>query len=621
MDAREAAPDGANTGVRPEALVYLNPQGEIVHGNEAFAALTGHAPAALQGQALVQLVDPTDAEAVLPQLQRGLRGESLTCEVRLRTAAGSSERFALTMFPLHPTAEAGTGVLLRPVEATARAAAAVQEREKRLSIIFQTIADVIFVLQVEGPGQYRFQFVNQAFTRVTGLEAAQVVGNTVADVIPEPSLSLVLDHYQQALQTGQPVHWVETSDYPSGRVVGEVSVTPVLDAAGRYSQIVGVVHDVTERQQIEHALRDSSERFRYALKATTDALYDWDVAADTLFWGEGFEELFGHQLAQNPTPFSQWSAHVHPDDVARTVDDLRYTALHTTRTRWQQEYRFERADGRWATVFDRGYLLRDEAGRAVRMIGAMQDVSERKEAEQRQQQLAQELFQHNADLQQFTYLVSHNLRAPLANATGFAGLLDRLQPGSAEFGQTLQHLHTSLRRVDEILRDLNTILSVRGRALLTEPEPVPLAEVLREVTDLLAEDLASSGGEIRDELPAGLRVLGRKAYFHSIFYNLLSNAIKYRSAERALLVTVRAEPPAEGWVTIHVADNGAGFDASRARPDAFQLYQRLHAGVPGRGIGLFLVKAHTESMGGRVAVASNVGQGTTFTLQFRSPAA
>jgi signal transduction histidine kinase len=200
-------------------------------------------------------------------------------------------------------------------------------------------------------------------------------------------------------------------------------------------------------------------------------------------------------------------------------------------------------------------------------------------------------------------------------------LLALLPPATPDFNQAVEHLNTSLRRVDEILRDLNTILSVRGQALLAVPEPVPLAEVLREVTDLLAADLAGCGGEVQDELPADLRIQGRKAYFHSILYNLLTNAIKYRSAQRPLRVTVGATVEAAGAVTLTVADNGTGFDTSRPGTDAFQLYQRFHTAVPGRGIGLFLVKAHTESMGGRVTVDSRIGQGTTFTLQFSAPAA
>ncbi|RTQ52123.1 PAS domain-containing sensor histidine kinase [Hymenobacter gummosus] len=616
MQASDLTPGGAPPAPQLPAWASLNDRGELVHGNAALAALLGCPVGALAGQSLVALLEPADAPTVRGLLPRAGRGEALSCPVRLPAAAGWYE---LTLLP----AAGSTEVLLRPLSpapaAPAPPPAPDQEREAQLNIIFESISDVIFVLGVEGPRRYRFQFVNAAFLRITGLPREQVLGRAVAEVIPEPSLSLALGQYQAAIRSGQTTHWVETSDYPSGRLVGEVCVTPVFDAAGTCQQLVGVVHDVTEQQQAEQALRESNERFRYALKATTDALYDWDVAADTLFWGEGFAELFGYQLAQNPTPFSQWSAYVHPDDAARTVDDLRYTAFHTEQPRWQQEYRFQRADGSWATVFDRGYLLRDARGRAVRMIGAMQDVSERKAAEQRQQQLAQELFQQNADLQQFTYLLSHNLRAPLANATGFAGLLGRLQPGTAQFEQTLEYLNTSLRRVDEILHDLNAILSVRGQALLVVPEPVPLAEVLGEVTELLAAELAGCGAEVCAELPPALRLQGRKAYFHSIFYNLLTNAIKYRAPERPLRVVVGATTGADGSVALTVADNGTGFDAGRR--DAFQLYQRFHTGVPGRGIGLFLVKAHAESMGGRVAVSSRVGQGTTFTLQFSSPAA
>jgi hypothetical protein len=101
---------------------------------------------------------------------------------------------------------------------------------------------------------------------------------------------------------------------------------------------------------------------------------------------------------------------VHPDDVSHTVDDRHYTIAHTQHNHWQQEYRFECADGSWSLVFDRGYIIRNATGQAVRMIGAMQDITARKAAEEKHQRMAQELFKQNADLQQFTYIVSHNLR-------------------------------------------------------------------------------------------------------------------------------------------------------------------------------------------------------------------
>jgi PAS domain S-box-containing protein len=487
-------------------------------------------------------------------------------------------------------------------------------RDQQLSVIFRSISDIIFVLEVEPGPRYRFAFINQAFLDVTGLPEAAVRGRLVQEVIPEPSLSLVLTKYQQAVDTQQRVVWLETTEYPTGRRVGEVAVTPVLTKAGTCGQLVGTVHDLTAQKQIEEALRVSNEQFGYVLKATSDAIYDWDIAADTLRWGEGVEGLFGYELSCPPSTFRQWADLVHPDDVAHTVDDLHHQVVHTLLTHWQQEYRFQCADGSWAVVFDRGYILRDETGRAVRMIGAMQDITARKAAEEKHHRMAQEVFQQNADLQQFTYIVSHNLRAPLANARGYASLLTHTKHDLPLFDTALQHLQTSLAQFDTVIADVNAILSIRDRAKINRPELVPLATVCDQVCQTLAQALQDCGGSVHCALPEDLLVPGNHAYFYSIFYNLLANAIKYRSEQRPLRVEVVRTPSTEPEVVVCVSDNGVGFDRQKAGNQVFGLYQRFHTGREGQGLGLFLVKSHLEAMGGRVEVSSRVEEGTYFTL-------
>ncbi|QHJ06876.1 PAS domain S-box protein [Hymenobacter busanensis] len=616
MNECDVVPIGGYPEQQAEALFFLNQQGEFSHVNEQFTALTGHTAEALLSRSLAELVDPDGAAAVGQVLAYALHGHGLTFDARLRTAAGTFVRFALTTFPQQPAAQtAGIGGILRLAETAQQTDSAVREREKQLSIISRTIADVIFVLKVETAGQYRFLFVNKAFTDTTGLRGEQVVNRLVQDVIPEPSLSMVLANYQQAVATKRRVIWLETSNYPTGQVVGEVCVTPVLGDDGECCQLVGVVHDLTAQHKVEEDLRASNERFRYALKATTDALYDWDIQADTLLWGEGFEDLFGYHLESNPSEFGQWSDFVHPDDAAHTVDTLLNTAHQTTRNHWQQEYRFQRADGTWATVFDRGYIIRDEQERPVRMIGAMQDISARKEAEAQQQRMAQELFAQNADLQQFTYIVSHNLRAPLANARGYAQLLTRLPTDSEAFATSLGHMQTSLEQLDIVLNDINDILSIRDKPAGRQ-EKVHLSSVCEQVRQNLAETLSASGGTLTCTIPPDLSVVGNRAYFHSIFYNLLANAIQYRSAERPLHIEVEGGCAADGNKVVTVADNGSGFDLDKAGADVFQLYKRFHTTPKGRGIGLFLVKSHVEAMGGRIEVSSRVGEGTRFTLSF-----
>jgi PAS domain S-box-containing protein len=133
----------------------------------------------------------------------------------------------------------------------ARADAVLSESQQRLASIYDTVRDVIFHLAVEPDGQFRFASVNAAFLRVTGLSAEAVIGRTVNEVIPEPSLTMVLGKYRQAIEGHTSVLWEETSDFPTGRLTGEVSLTPVFDNTGKCTHLVGSVHDVTERKRAE----------------------------------------------------------------------------------------------------------------------------------------------------------------------------------------------------------------------------------------------------------------------------------------------------------------------------------------------------------------------------------
>jgi PAS domain S-box-containing protein len=132
-----------------------------------------------------------------------------------------------------------------------KTAEALRESERQLVSIYNTVQDVVFHLAVESEGRFRFVSVNAAFLKVTGLSRELVVGKTVDEVIPEPSLAMVLEKYRRASEEHTVVRWEETSDYPSGRLTGEVSVVPVFNDAGACTHLVGSVHDITERKRAE----------------------------------------------------------------------------------------------------------------------------------------------------------------------------------------------------------------------------------------------------------------------------------------------------------------------------------------------------------------------------------
>jgi two-component system CheB/CheR fusion protein len=135
-----------------------------------------------------------------------------------------------------------------------------QAREAELSAIYQNVPGIVFYIAVEKEDEFRFQSVSQEFLRATGLNRDQVVGALVCDVIPRPSCDIVLGHYREAIRSGRPVRWEEESEYPSGRRYGEVAVTPLFDAGGTATHLIGIVHDITERKRMETERADEDRR-------------------------------------------------------------------------------------------------------------------------------------------------------------------------------------------------------------------------------------------------------------------------------------------------------------------------------------------------------------------------
>ncbi|GAB3823182.1 hypothetical protein GCM10028895_29690 [Pontibacter rugosus] len=227
--------------------------------------------------------------------------------------------------------------------------------------------------------------------------------------------------------------------------------------------------------------------------------------------------------------------------------------------------------------------------------------------------LAKDLFAHNRDLEQFAYIVSHNLRTPVANILGLGSLLSTTERHTQQFEKALSLLNVSTLQLDAVIKDLNNILSVRNHALSVTDETVLLSQVIYEVIESLRDRLDSCHASITIAVQENLKIKATKPYVYSIFYNLLSNSIKYRSSDRPLHISISLEEREE-YSIIRFADNGIGIDLHKAGQKLFMLYKRFHSHVEGRGIGLYMVKNQAEAMGWSIKVNSNPGQGTEFQL-------
>jgi PAS domain S-box-containing protein len=235
---------------------------EIVDCNKIACAMNGYSREELVGKS-INVLHP---EEIVRRTEAGVEGRRsfvnklrengvVTVESVHRRKDGSLFPLETSMCLLPVTDRILVMGIDRDITERKQGEEALREREQNLATIYSTVGDAIFQLEVDKDGRYWFASVNPAFIATTGLTAADVIGKRVDQIIPEPSLSMVLERYATAIREKRLVRWEETSEYPTGTLTGEVSIAPVFDDAGHCTHLAGAVHDVTERKRAQDALQ------------------------------------------------------------------------------------------------------------------------------------------------------------------------------------------------------------------------------------------------------------------------------------------------------------------------------------------------------------------------------
>ena len=370
-----------------DGLLTLDQAGAITSINPAAAAMFGYAPDEVVGKGVEMLIPQRLRQPHLEGMRRYLGGGEPRIVgrpgVQVPGLKRSGAEFPMQIAIREAQVEGGRMFvgILRDITAQKKAL----ETSSRFNAFLEATPNLVAFV---GTGQ-QLLYINGAGRALLGLGrdqdcSAVKMSEFVCPDAPPASLCALFPADTERAWRGEYALCAR-----DGTVVPLMfTVVRIAGQDGESHSFAMVGVDVSERKRAEHDLRKTLERYDLLSRATNDTVWDWDFTTDDIGWNAGIEETFGYAPAQVEAQAGWWVDHIHPDDAQGIVESVDAAVAAGSQT-WTGEYRFLRAGGGYAYVHDRGYIIRDAQGKAVRMIGAMMDISERKEVEERLRQLEQ----------------------------------------------------------------------------------------------------------------------------------------------------------------------------------------------------------------------------------------
>lgn len=457
--------------------------------------------------------------------------------------------------------------------------------------------------------------VNSALARIYGYDSPQDMLDSITNISqqvyvdPSDRERFLRDLDDGGLVTG----FVARNRRKDGSVIWASSnARMVRGASGEVAYFEGTVEDITEKKLTEEARRLSEERYRLISSVTSDYVFSNvqnEKGEIILNWVAGaFEQISGYTVEEFNAR-GGWVSTIHPDDIEKDAHDMEQ--LHKNEA-VVSEVRTIHKDGSIRWVRNYAYPVWDsKENKLVGIYGAVQDITERKRIEQERENLIRELEAKNAELEQFTYTVSHDLKAPIITIKGFLGFLlqDARSGNVARFESDLQRISEATDRMHNLLNDLLELSRI-GR-LMNESVDVDLNQLIREARETLHGRLEEHGVEVIVEAPLP-NVYGDHHRLLEVFQNLIDNAAKFTAGQEYSRIEIgQSLPVRAGFVTLYVRDNGIGIPP-QFHERIFGLFNRLNPNIEGTGVGLALAKRIIEFHGGKIWVESAEGEGSTF---------
>lgn len=375
----------------------------------------------------------------------------------------------------------------------------------------------------------------------------------------------------------------------------------------------GKITDISTFKLQELQLKLSEQRFLFALEASSEGIWDLDVATNSVFYSSQSMKMLEFDAEDKIDSINLWDDRVHPADKVKYLEDIQLH-IDCKTPYYENAQRVMTLSGDYKWILSRGKIIeRDAKGKPLRIIGTHTDISAQKEKEQDLLQTLQIVSEQNSRLLNFAHIVSHNLRSHSGNIEMLLNIIGE-ETDQDFINESYAHLRTSSKALSQTIVHLKELVEIQSE-LVQKKENLNLSVFLGKTLNILGEEIKKNKVIIENKVDQDETIVFNPAYLESILLNFTSNAIRYSHPDRTPVISYSLTTTADHKI-LEIQDNGLGINLEKHGKKIFGMYKTFHKHKDSRGIGLFITKNQIEAMGGKVDVSSQVGIGTTFKIYF-----
>ncbi len=514
---------------------------------------------------------------------------------------------------LAPSPVAELDEVRRELEAAASKRAAMEtalrRNEQHLRTIIETEPECVNLVAPDGT----ILEMNAAGLKMIEADSLKAVeGKNILDFVAPECRAGFSELGQRVLDGNSDRLEFEVTGLKGKRRWMETHAAPLRDASGKVYAMLAVSRDITERKRAEDALRGSEERLKMALVASRMGVWEWDMGTTSVFWSPECYHVVGQEISGGT--FESFTKLLDPED-AEELMEIAHQAV-DNHAIFSAEFRIVRPDDEVRWVSNLGRAEYDHEGKPLRMIGTIQDITERKRLLAEVQEHAAQLAEADRRKDEFLAILAHELRNPLAPVTNAVEILRINGLSNPESQHATEMIDEQMQYMTRLIDDLLDTSRVTRGTLELRKENVELSQIVKSAVDKTRQFIDESGiGLIVTMPPQRVEINADRVRLIQALSNLLNNAAKY--TERGGSITLRAERRGNE-VAISVNDTGIGIPPDKLQRvfEAFaQLDVSLERSRGGLGLGLTLVKRLVELHGGRVeAKSEGLEQGSEFVI-------